>query len=153
MNNPLEAKAICDQNHWLNLKPPLAPNRHEVALFSEFCKNRSPVLMLGLTKQLRHLCDMMVDLNKIEAEKPLLQKNWLELNQKAEVIIADGSLNLAGFELVPRMMGLCFRFVCRVFTRKHEGMKYANFFPKEFAGSKEIIPTQDGVVMVVYEKD
>lgn len=151
MIDPLNANAINDQNHWLNLKPPLSPNRPEVALFTEFCLRKSPVLMLGLTKQLRHLCDVMVDLKKIDAEKPVLQANWFEFNQRADVIIADGAINLTGFDLIPRVLSLCERFVCRVFTRKHDGMKYATFFPKEFPGAQEVIPTQDGVVLIVYE--
>lgn len=151
MASSLDPKAINDQDHWLNLKPPLAPNRIEVALFKELCRGRSPVLMLGLTKELRHLCDLMVDLNEIQAEKPVLRSNWFEFDQRADVIIADGALNLTGFELVPRLLTLCDRFVCRVFTKKHEGMKYATFFPTEFHAAKEIIPTQNGVVMVVYE--
>lgn len=108
--------------------------------------------MLGMTKELVHICDFMVDLNPIPQVKPVFVSNWSELSVSVRTIIGDGVLNLEGPDLVEKLMENCERLVCRVFLRKLEGMKYATHFPTEFPKAKQIIPTQQDVVIVVWER-
>lgn len=104
-----------------------------------------------MTKELVHICDYMVDLKPIPQKKPVLAADWAEFNAPADAIIGDGVLNLSGTELVDKMRRKCERLVCRVFTRRFEGMKYATHFPTRFPGAKEVRDTQPGVVMVTWD--
>jgi hypothetical protein len=143
---------IDDTNHWQNLKPPLSPNPYEVELFKFHINQLHPVCLLGMTKELIPLCDFMVDLNPIPQNKPVIQSDWKQLDQKSSVIIGDGILNLSTLDIIDHLLELTTKIVCRVFLKKLEGMKYAQHFPKEFAGAELVIPTQKDVVMVIWNK-
>jgi hypothetical protein len=104
-----------------------------------------------MTKELIEFCDFMVDINPIKQEKPVVRCDWSKLNQQVDVIIGDGVLNLSGINLVKDLLKITNKLICRVFLKKLEGMKYATNFPTEFPGSTIIIPTQENVVMVIWE--
>lgn len=106
--------------------------------------------MLGMTRQLVHLCDYMVDLNPLPQERPVVKSDWSSFNGMAEAVVGDGVLNLVGIGLVPKIISMCDLFVCRVFLRKFEGMRYATHFPESFPDSSKVITTQPDVVMVVW---
>lgn len=144
-NNP-----ILDTNHWQNLKPPLCPDEREVEIYARYCGKTKPVCLLGMTKELIHLCDYMVDLNPIPQEKPVIRSAWEDLEGRAEVILGDGVLNLAGIGLVQSLSRKCRKLVCRVFLKKLEGMKYATHFPNNFPGAEEVFETQPNVAMVIW---
>lgn len=149
MNNEL----IEDTNHWQSLVPPLAPNQQEINIYEELCKDQGPICMLGMTKELVHVCDLMADLNPIPQVKPVFISNWNELSLSVRTIIGDGVLNLEGLELVEKLLSNnCERLICRVFLKELDGMKYATHFPNEFPGAKKIIQTQQDVVMVLWER-
>lgn len=135
-----------DIEHWQNLKPPLAPNQEEVRLYEGWAKGC--VLLLGETKELAHLCHRALDMYPSSIAD---QGNWFDINAYYDTIIGDGVINLAGMELIDAVRPHCKRFVTRVFTTKHEGMKYATFFPTEFPNSTREIVTQVGCMFVVYE--
>lgn len=139
-----------DTKHWRNLSPPLAPNEYEVGLYERYVKDRGPICLLGMTKELVHLCEYMVDLNPSPQERPVIKSDWASFTGMAEAIIGDGVLNLSGMELVPKLLSRCDLLVCRVFLKKLEGMKYAKYFPNDFPGSREVIMTQPNVAMVVW---
>lgn len=146
----MEDKMILDTEHWQRLKPPLAPNEHEVRLYEEFCRGRSPICLLGMTKELIGLCDYMVDLNPIEQQKRVIKSDWTSFEERAEAVIGDGVLNLAGLGLVERILGKCERLMCRVFLKKLNGMKYATHFPTSFPGAKTVVETQPDVAIVTW---
>lgn len=139
-----------DTEHWRNLSPPLSPNKLEVELYEKYVEGRGPVCLLGMTKELAHLCEYMVDLNPSQQERPVIKSDWRDFNGIADVIIGDGVLNLSGMDLVPKLLSRCDLLVCRVFLRKLEGMKYAKHFPNDFPGSREVIVTQPDVAVVVW---
>jgi len=145
------SKLIEDAAHWQNLTPPLAPNEKEVRMYEERCKGYGPVCMLGMTKQLVHICDFMVDLNPIPQGKPVVKSDWFGFKNISGVVIGDGVLNLCGLSLVESLLPKCERIVCRVFLKKMNGMKYANIFPTDFPGAKEVIETQKDVAIVVWD--
>ena len=136
--------------HWQNLRPPLAPNSDEVKIYENLC-DQGPVVMLGMTKELIHLCEYMVDLNPIPQSKPVVKSDWAGFQGLAGTVIGDGVLNLAGIGLVDELLPKCDRVVCRVFLKKLDGMKYATHFPTSFPGSSRIIPPQTDVAIVVWD--
>lgn len=145
-------KLIKDTNHWQNLNPPLSPNEYEVELYRHHIRGYGPICLLGMTKELIPLCDFMVDLNPIPKEKPVIKCDWAKIKQESEVIIGDGVLNLCGLELVKDLLQVTNKLICRVFLEKLDGMKYATHFPKEFPESSLVVPTQENVVIVAWEK-
>lgn len=148
----MDDKLLQDTPHWQNLRPPLSPNKEEVHIYEEECRGKGPVCLLGMTKELVHICDYMVDLNPIPQKKPVIKADWsgFQVGFGAEVVIGDGVLNLAGPELVDKLLENHDKVVCRVFLRKLEGMKYATHFPKSFPGAKRITHTQKDVAMVMW---
>lgn len=140
---------LLDTRHWQNLKPPLSPDEREVEIYARHCGQDRPVCLLGMTKELIHLCDYMVDLNPIPQEKPVIRSAWEDFRGRAEVILGDGVLNLAGIGLAQTLSQRCGRLVCRVFLKKLDGMKYATHFPDNFPGA-EVIETQPNVAMVIW---
>jgi hypothetical protein len=143
---------ILDTQHWQNLKPPLSPNEYEIELFKLHINGLHPVCLLGMTKELIPLCDFMVDINPIPQNKPIIKLDWKDLDKKSSVIIGDGVLNLAGIELIDHLLKLTDKIVCRVFLKKLEDMKYAQYFPQKFLGAELIIPTQENIIMVIWDK-
>lgn len=143
---------IKDTDHWQNLKPPLSPNDYEFELYKHHSKGYYPICLLGMTKKLIPICDFMVDLNPIKQEKPVIKSDWKDINEQSSVIIGDGILNLAGIELVDKLLKVTNKLICRVFLKKLDGMKYATHFPNEFPKSSMIIPTQENVAMVIWDK-
>ena len=141
---------IKDTHHWQNLKPPLAPNDYEVGVYEKFVKERGPVCLLGMTRRLIPLCEYMVDLNPIPQERPVIKSDWSDFKEMADAVMGDGVLNLAGMDLVPKILSRCDLLVCRVFMKRLDGMKYATHFPKDFPGSREVIITQPDVAIVVW---
>jgi len=147
--SPVEYKKQ-DTTHWQNLKPPLAPNKEEVKIYEGLCES-GPVVMLGMTKELIHLCEYMVDLNPIPQNKPVVKSEWAGFQGLAGTIIGDGVLNLSGLGLIDDLLPRCDRVVCRVFLSKLEGMKYAMHFPTSFPKASRVINTQAEVAIVVWD--
>jgi len=147
-----EKDFIATKNYWFNTKPPLCPNEKEVEIYAQECKGSYPVCLFGLTRQLHHIADFMVDFNRIETDKRIIQCDWMLLEEKSKVIIGDGVINLLEFKLIDKALSLAEKFVTRIFTKKQEWMKYASFFPKDFPKASEVIPTQDGVVIAIYKR-
>jgi hypothetical protein len=143
-------KMIDDYDHWHNRKPPFCPNEHEIKLYKDLIGNSKPVYLLGLTSELIDFCDFAVDLHKSDLKKSICL-DWFQLdNINAGAIIGDGVLNITDFSLVEKMSKLTKKLILRVFLKKLEWMKYANFFPKEFPGAK-IIETQPDIAIVYWE--
>lgn len=147
----MNEELLKDTEHWQSLKPPLSPNEDEIRIYEEQCKGSGPICLLGMTKELIHICDYMVDMTPIPQKKPVIKSNWKDFGGLAGTVIGDGVLNLAGPDLVEKLLKKCDRLVCRVFTRKLEGMKYATHFPNSFPGAKKTIQTQQDVVMVIWD--
>jgi len=143
---------IKDIDHWQNLKPPLSPNEYEVELYRHHIKGYGTICLLGMTKELISICDFMVDLNPISQEKPVIKSDWHQIKQDCDVVIGDGVLNLCGLDLVESLLKITNKLICRVFLKKLEGMKYATYFPNEFPGATMVVPTQENIVMVIWEK-
>jgi hypothetical protein len=144
-------KLIKDVDHWQNQKPPLCPNPYEIELYSYHSNGLKPVCLLGMTKELQFLCDYMVDLYPIPQNKPVIEGDWNDINDKVGVMIGDGITNLEGLQLVDKLLKNCNRLVCRVFLKKFSWMKYAKHFPNEFPNAKFVIPTQEDIAIVVWE--
>jgi len=142
-----------DTEHWLGKGPPLSPNEYEIEIYRHHVRGYSPVCLLGMTDELQPICDFMVDLYPIKQTKPVLEMNWNDYNQPVNVIIGDGVLNLEGLQLVDKLLNNCNKLICRVFLKKFSWMKYATHFPIKFPAAKFVIPTQDNIVMVVWEKN
>lgn len=138
-----------DSPHWYGKLPPLCPNAEEIAIYEQYVYGS--VCMLGMTQEISHLCDFAIDVCPTEIGKPTISANWLDIDVKVNVFIGDGVLNLAEFPLLEVLKTRCDLFVCRVFTRRFDWMKYAEFFPTEFPYSPTTIPTQDGVMMVIWK--
>jgi len=147
----MHEELLKDTRHWQSLRPPLSPNEEEVRIYEEQCRTSGPICLLGMKKELIHICDYMVDLTPILQNKPVVRADWGGFSELAGVIMGDGVLNLAGYDLVHRLLKKCDRLVCRVFTRKLEGMKYATHFPTSFPEAKTIIHTQKDVAMVIWD--
>ena len=147
-----EKDFIKTKDHWFNTMPPLSPNDKEVEIYARECLGHHPVCLFGLTKQLQHLSDFMVDFNTVETNKKIIQCDWMLLQEKSQVIIGDGVINLLEFKLIDKALSLAEKFVTRIFTKKHKGMLYATFFPTAFPNASEVIHTQDGVVMAIFKR-
>lgn len=127
---------INDKNHWHGRNPPLCPNPYEIECYKYNIKNKSPVCLLGMTKELLPLCDYAIDLNPVECDKPVRKMNWWDILEFSEVMIGDGVLNLVGLEFVDKVARLMTNsLVCRVFLKKQPWMKYATHFPTSFPGA------------------
>lgn len=154
MENKYLTQMAADKTNWHGRHPPFCPNEKEVAFYKDLIGESRPVYLLGMTKELMNLCDVAVDLSPVESEKPTLKLNWFDLRDiSVGCIIGDGVINLTGYSLVNHLSKISNSFVCRIFTEKLEGMKYATFFPKEFPESHQIILTQPGIVMIKWEFD
>ena len=143
---------VNDMAHWHGMKPPLSPNKDEVFLYQEYINGKNPVCLLGMTKELVPFCHVAVDLNPIEIGKPTIKSDWNDLTGNFKVVIGDGVINLAGMELVDRMLKISERFICRVFMAKQPGMKYATYFPTSFPRSSLVITTQPDIAFVVWDQ-
>jgi len=143
---------VNDSAHWQQLQPPLSPCTGEVTIYQQQLNGFKPVYLLGMTKELVPLCDVAVDLNPRAIGKPTLDCDWNNLEIQAGAIIGDGVINLAGMALVEKLLQCCDRLVCRVFLQKLPGMKYATHFPQHFPGASLVLPTQEHVVIVVWDK-
>lgn len=142
---------IKDLSYWQNLSPPMCPNPYEVELYRHHVKGYGPVCLLGMTKELQHLCEYMIDSNPIKQNKPVLKKDWNEIDTYSEVLIGDGILNLEGLQIVDKLIKNCEKLVFRVFLKKFSWMKYAKHFPDKFPNAKMVIPTQEDIAIVVWE--
>lgn len=151
----LNQALLDDLEHWHSLKPPLSPNPLEILLFEQNLKPEGSVCLLGMTKELVSLCDQAVDLRPLTIDKPTIKEDWAALTPEqvgsVKTVIGDGVINLAGMSLVGSVSQWSDRFICRVFLKKLPGMKYATFFPNEFPGASKVIPTQDGVAIVIWD--
>ena len=143
---------IKDTEYWQNLSPPLCPNSYEVELYHHHSKGYGPVCLLGMTKELQPLCEFMVDLHPVQQTKPVLRGDWRDIKEFAEVFIGDGVVNLVGLDLVDDLLKIAEKVVLRVFLKKFPWMKYATHFPDKFPGSSIVIPTQENIAIVVWEK-
>jgi hypothetical protein len=140
-----------DIEYWKNTQPPLCPNEYEIEIYKHHCKGYGPICLLGMTKQLQFLCDFMVDAYPEHQTKPVIKRDWKDLNEYAEVIIGDGVVNLEGLELINTLREKYKKIICRVFLNKFSWMKYAKHFPTEFPGSKLTVPTQKDIAIIIWD--
>ena len=103
-----------------------------------------------MTKELAGLCDLAVDLNPIEFDKPTLKADWNDLSDPFGAVIGDGVVNLEGMQIVDKMLAIADVFVARVFLERMPWMKYARYFPQEFPGASSVTVTHPSVAMVVW---
>jgi hypothetical protein len=143
---------IKDIEYWQNLSPPLCPNSYEVELYRHHSKGYGPVCLLGMTKELQPLCEFMIDLHPVQQTKPVIKSDWRDIKEFAEVFIGDGVVNLEGLDLVDDLLKIAEKVVVRVFLKKFSWMKYATHFPNKFPGSSLVVPTQEDIAMVIWEK-
>lgn len=145
-----------DANHWVGKAPPFSPNKYEIELYRHHTKGYGPICLFGMTKSLQPLCDFMIDINPSPQEKPVIKMDWNDYkgegNLYSEVVIGDGILNLEGIQLAETIMRYCEKLICRVFLKKFEWMIYAEHFPQKFPGSSLLIPTQEDIAIVVWER-
>ena len=141
-----------DSEHWQNLSPPLCPNDYEVEIYKHHSIGHGIVGLLGMTNKLQKICSFMVDLNPTHQTKPVIKCDWNDLHEYADVIIGDGVLNLEGLQLANRLLNKYQKLICRVFLKKFSWMKYATHFPQKFPDAKLVIPTQEDIAIVVWEK-
>lgn len=141
-----------DAEHWKNLSPPLCPNEYEVELYKLHSRGYGPICLLGMTKNLQNICDFMVDLNPSPQSKPVIKCDWNNLTEHAEVVMGDGVINLEGLQLINKLFDNYNKIICRVFLKKFPWMKYASHFPQKFPTASLVIPTQDDIVMAIWER-
>lgn len=140
-----------DVQYWQNLSPPLCPNEYEVEIYKHHAF-QGPICLLGMTKNLQKICDFMVDLNPIPQKKPVIKCDWNDMDVYAETLIGDGVVNLEGLGLIDKLLNKYNKIICRVFLNKFPWMKYATYFPQKFPGSSLIIPTQENISIVVWDR-
>jgi hypothetical protein len=146
---------IPDINHFNNLSYPLAPNEHEVSIYTKYINGTT--LLLGYTKQLIDLCDVAIDLNPplnppLNLNNKIIKQDWFTITGHYNIIIGDGVLNLVGGKLVQYLSTHCNTLVIRFFTEKIDGMKYATYFKynTEFLLPDIIIDTQTSCKILIW---
>jgi len=143
-----------DAPHFDNLKPPLAPNNLEVKHYKDRISGKS--LLLGYTKELRHLTDYSMDLNPPDTfdtnKSHFIKGDWYSINKQYDTIIGDGILNLVGGSLVKHLSFFCKTLIIRFFTKKIKGMKYATYFSHntEMLLPNKTILTQDDCIILIW---
>lgn len=141
-----------DITHWHGKSPPMAPNLEEIEIYQKEIGTRSPVYLLGMTKELMDFCDTAIDLNPVPCTKNVLQMDWRAMkNLHSQVVLGDGVLNLVGLDLLNVVENITERFVSRVFLKKQPWMKYATYFPENFPGCSKIIQTQPEIAIIVWD--
>jgi hypothetical protein len=119
-----------DNDFWIRLKWPAAPNLDDYKVFESYCKGR--VLLLGSTQLLLPLATEAWDLYPLYSDPKLKQRDWFTLDQHWDTIIIDGGLSY-GQEfterLLPVVLSYCDRFVSRTFLNPNWPTKYACYFP------------------------
>ena len=148
-----------DIDHFNNLQPPLSPNADEVAIFKSEIAN-TPYgygsLLLGYTKELLPICDFAMDLNPPRETRyhSVIRENWFDIDEnRYDVIVGDGVLNLVGGELVQHLSTRCNKLVIRFFTHKLPQMKYATLFRHNtnFLLPDQIIETQPYCKILIWK--
>jgi len=138
-----------DHGCWDNLKPPKSPNEYEISIFKKYIKGN--VLLLGETKALRPLANEGIDLYPTDFAK---EGHWFDIKEYYDTIIGDGCINLSGFSLIEAVKNNCDRFICRIFgkeLKESQRWKYVKCFFDEFDGATEIIKTQSGCYIVIWD--
>lgn len=137
--------------HFSTLQPPLSPNKEEVLMFEEFCREKKRVLLLGYTKELMHLATIAVDLNP-PPHHNVQQGDWFDIEGNFDAIIGDGVLNLVGGDLVDHLSTLSNNICIRFFTERMSSMKYATIFSSNLKVllPTTVTPTQDKCVMLTW---
>ena len=142
-----------DAEHFNTLKPPLAPNDFEVAIYERMSTINT--LLLGYTKQLLRFCTHSIDINPpnhMRISDKCIKGDWFQINRHYDTIIGDGVLNLVGGSLVKHLSKYCNTLVIRFFEEKLPNMKYATHFKHntEMLPPDEIIKTQKNCSMYIW---
>lgn len=119
-----------DHDFWCNLRWPAAPNDSDVEIYRNQCTGT--VLLLGSTRQLLPLCDAAWDLMPKYPDPKIINRNWLQLDQHYDTIIADAVLCFTREftqQLLPVILAKCDRFVTRSFLNPDWKTTYAEYFP------------------------
>lgn len=90
------------------------------------------VLLLGNTKDLLTIADRAIDLNPLYLNAKIIQGDWRNNRDYYKNIIGDGVLNFnekLTLELFSMIEKNSSRFIARVFNRKLEIMRIAEYFP------------------------
>lgn len=138
--------------HFSSLSPPLSPNNEEVEIYKKYASSHKSILLLGYTKELLDLATIAIDINPIENDK-VVKGDWFDIEDKYDVIIGDGVLNLVGGTLADKFIEkkLCKTLIIRFFPEKLENMRYATYFKDELILNNHptfIIPTNKSCIFV-----
>jgi hypothetical protein len=122
--------------HFMHLKPPLAPNNYEIEIFDKYVNDiklngqfNNECLLLGFTKELLYLADKGIDLNPPPNSDTKIEKgDWFNVDSYYDIIIGDGCINMVGGNLVEHLSKFCGTLVLRFFVDKFPEMKYATQF-------------------------
>ena len=123
-------------NHWISLPYPLKPSEEEVDVFKKHVKGK--VLLLGSTYALLPLCDEAIDLVPRYNNEKIKQGDWNSIEGSYDTIIGDGVLSWGAEEVLSSVRKHCKTFICRVFSEKLEGMRYATHFYTEFDNAEKL---------------
>lgn len=121
-----------DKTHWLSLQPPSAPWDEDVEVYRRLMVP-GRVLLLGCTEKLLPLADQALDLQPLYADAKIRQGDWLENSDFFENIIGDGVFHLdarMSVDLLEMAKRCSQTLICRSFTKRLEGMRYAQHFPR-----------------------
>lgn len=127
----LDDKIHSDNEFWINLKWPAAPNEADFKVFEQYCVGQ--VLLLGSTKLLLPLATEAWDLEPKYVDPKIKNKDWFTLNKHWDTIIIDGGLAFGEQfckDLLKLVLPYCDRFVARAFLNPNWPTKYAVYFPR-----------------------
>ena len=123
--------------HWINLPYPLKPCYEEVEVFRNNIIGEN-VLLLGCTFSLLELCTEAIDLEP-KYDNPKIKKgDWNNIDGFYDTIIGDGVLSWGADSVLNSVSKHCKVFICRVFSEKLQGMKYATHFYKDFNNAEKL---------------
>lgn len=139
-----------DPEYWNTLTPPRSPNDYELSIYKKHIKGK--VLLLGETSKLREIADEGLDLFPTDFAR---KGNWNNIDGFYDTIIGDGVLGFEhGLSLIDNVKNHCNRFICRSFGQelKNEYVwYYTKHFFDEFPNSSEVIKTQKGCYIVIWD--
>jgi hypothetical protein len=122
---------MSEDNFWITLKWPAAPNEADVEIFKRYCSGK--VLLLGSTKLLLPLADQAWDIEPRYTDAKILTRDWFDLDEHWDTIIIDGGLAY-GKEFAEQLLKVvlpnCDRFIARAFLNPNWPTKYAVYFPR-----------------------
>ena len=127
-----------DKTYWGGDFPhPLAPNDNDVLTYKSNMRYGT-TLLLGCTKKLISISDRQLDIDPWYVANTVIKGDWIDNKHFYTNIIIDGGLCFTK-ELTDKILTMasenCDYFIARVFNRKLDIMRIADYFPsfKDFA--------------------